>query len=244
MGFYDRRCVLTGLSLHGIDATLVPLLRLPDGYRPVALGIAGTYDRYGAIDGIDEDANTALVLSYFLRRLGDGGFVVEDPQPLEDIQDLVFHFERNGLSLAFPDHDFEPVSRLDGAPVDFALIAQPIWDAVTSVPPAASPTVEEWFARLCADAPPARDVYSGRFDEVAGHARQLHAVDEFVAAHGLAWVPPAEPAQRYPDQNDQHYGEDVRAYFDEAMRDYADVPTVRAALDGYARDELPAWLHD
>lgn len=44
----------------------------------------------------------------------------------------------------------------------------------------------------------------------------------------------------YPDQDDQHYGEDVRAYFDEAMRDYADVPAVRAALDGYARDELPA----
>ena len=122
VGFYDRRCMLTGLSLYGIDATLVPLLRLPDGYRPVALGIAGTYDRYGAIDGIDEDANTALVRSYFLRRLGDGGFVVEDPQPLEDIQD--------------------------------------------------------------------------------------------------------------------------RAYFDEAMRDYADVPAVRAALDGYARDELPAWLDD
>jgi len=55
VGFYDRRCMLTGLSLHGIDATLVPLLRLPDGYRPVALGIAGTYDRYAAFDGYARD---------------------------------------------------------------------------------------------------------------------------------------------------------------------------------------------
>lgn len=103
--------------------------------------------------------------------------------------------------------------------------------------------IDATWCRCCA-CPTARDVYSGRFDEVLGHASQLHAVDQFVTAHGLAWVPPAEPAQRYPDQDDQHYGEDVRAYFDEAMRDYADVPAVRAALDGYARDELPAWLDD
>jgi hypothetical protein len=76
---------------------------------------------------------------------------------------------------------------------DFALIAQPIWDAVTSLPP--------------------------------------------------AWVP-SDPAQRYPNDGDQHHGEDVRAFFEEAMRDYADVPAVRAALDAYARDELPAWLED
>jgi hypothetical protein len=74
--------MLTGLSLHGIDATLVPLLRLPEGYRAVALGMAGTYDRYGAIDGIDEDANTALVLGYFLRRLGTGRLRADRPADL------------------------------------------------------------------------------------------------------------------------------------------------------------------
>ena len=40
MGFYDCRCMLTGLALDG-DATLVMLRRAGDAYRPIALGIAG-----------------------------------------------------------------------------------------------------------------------------------------------------------------------------------------------------------
>jgi hypothetical protein len=248
MGFYDCRCMVTGLSLHGIDATLVPLLRESAGYRPITLGIAGTYDRYGAIDGIVEDTNTELVLAHFLVRLGDGGFVVDTEtlrigaeQPVSDIEDLVWCFERNGMSLAFAP-DFEPVATLDGIPVDFALIAQPVWDALAATVDPGRGSVDEWFKRAFGDVPTPGDIYRGRLAEVAEQVRQLYAVADFVAAHGLAWAPPNESAQRYPNgAGGQHHSGEVRLFFDEARRDYAGVPVVRAALDEYERDELPQW---
>jgi hypothetical protein len=73
MGFYDCRCMVTGLTLEG-DATLVVLRQAGDAYQPITLGIAGSYDRYGSIDGVEEDVNTGLVFSYFLDRRRDGRF--------------------------------------------------------------------------------------------------------------------------------------------------------------------------
>ena len=55
MGFYDTRCMLTGVSLHAIRATVVLVQRPGAAYRPIALGISGQYDRLGSIDGIEED---------------------------------------------------------------------------------------------------------------------------------------------------------------------------------------------
>jgi len=62
MGFYDCRCMATGVSLKGADAALVLLHRAAGEYAPISLAIKGNYNRLGAIDGVDEDANTRLVL--------------------------------------------------------------------------------------------------------------------------------------------------------------------------------------
>jgi len=228
MGFYDCLCMITGVSLHGVDATAVVLRREDDTYRPITLGIAGTYDRYGSIDGIAEDTHTDLVLSYFRDRLRDGRFVVdteylkiEPDEPFTDIEELLWCFERNNLCFddfpGTPDH----LAALDGAAVVSALIAQPVWDALAAT------------ATPAGGSAPAGDVYGDRWAEVSELARQFSAVNEFVVANGLVWAPPAEPSQRYPTGYGGQY--EMGEFLDEARRDYRDVPVVRAALDEYER---------
>src|SRR5262245_36531671 len=102
MGFYDCRCMATGVSLKGADAALVLLQQAAGQYAPVALAIKGNYDRLGSIDGIEEDANTRLVLRFFLGGLQSGAFRVEEDSltadecfPIRTVEDLLHGFERN-----------------------------------------------------------------------------------------------------------------------------------------------------
>lgn len=78
MGLYDSRCMITGVSLKGADAALVLLQPAANGYVPISLAIKGYYNRLGSIDGIEEDANTRLVLRYILDRSGAGAFQVNE----------------------------------------------------------------------------------------------------------------------------------------------------------------------
>src|SRR5262245_57016161 len=93
--------MVTGVSLKGIGAVLVGLQPVGRGYRPITLGIAGNYNRYGSIDGIEEDLGTELVLAYFADRVRDGAFVLDPSyvddygKPPHDIECLLAYFERN-----------------------------------------------------------------------------------------------------------------------------------------------------
>src|SRR5262252_9175675 len=78
VGFYDCRCMVTGVSLKGSDAAAVLLQKAAGVYRPIALAMKGNYNRLGTIDHISEDANTRLVLKFFLAKLG-GAFVIDEP---------------------------------------------------------------------------------------------------------------------------------------------------------------------
>src|SRR5262245_5127252 len=130
MGFYDCRCMVTGVSLKGVDASLVLLNKSADQYRPFALAIRGNYNRLGSIDGIKEDANSRLVLGYFLNALGAGSFTVDEQYlrlcecfPIRTIEQLLQGFERNMND--GPGH-----AVLDGQSVEFALIVQAVWDGI------------------------------------------------------------------------------------------------------------------
>jgi hypothetical protein len=74
MGFYDRKCMVTGVSLKGADAALVLLHQSFDNYVPLALAVKGNYNRFGSIDGIEEDANTQSILQFFQESLRSGAF--------------------------------------------------------------------------------------------------------------------------------------------------------------------------
>jgi hypothetical protein len=61
VGFYDQRCMITGVSLKKTQAAAVLLGKTGVAYYPIALAVRSTYDRLGSIDHVREDDNTRLV---------------------------------------------------------------------------------------------------------------------------------------------------------------------------------------
>ncbi|MEV0247710.1 hypothetical protein AB0H76_14045 [Nocardia sp. NPDC050712] len=228
MGFYDCRCMITGISLKITDATAVVLRRSGTEYRPLALGMHGTYDRQGGIDGIDEDRNTELVLRYFHERSREGrftGLISGD-----EIEELLQRIERTHCDIADEILSADSTT-LDGDLIVFALIAEPVWAAIATA--GSERPVAERLERLFGPASAGADIYRDRLPELAAALTETAAVADFVAANGLRWAPPSEPAQRYPtDYGAQHY-EEVVEFLDEARRDYRHHPTILAGLHAY-----------
>ncbi|MCX4094768.1 hypothetical protein [Nocardia sp. alder85J] len=248
MGYFDTNCLVTGVSLRPVDATLVVLQRVPGAYRPITLGMTGTHDRYGAIDGIEEDLNTDLVVGYFRARQRDGRFAAPEWDCDEtEVDVLVAGIARTCGAVAFPDFPagFPIATALDGEMIVHALIARPVWDALTQVAIRANDTVENQFERIFGPDSPATEIYRDRLTDLEKPIRELAAVTDFLSTHGLIWAPPPEPAQRYPTvgYGAIHTGDDVRDYLRRAQRDYQDIPGVRLALTRYAAAarELNDW---
>ncbi|MEV0294184.1 hypothetical protein [Nocardia sp. NPDC050710] len=250
MGFYDCNCMITGVSLMGIDATLVVLQRRGEIYLPITLGIAGTYDRLGGVDGVREDLNTELVLRYFVDRYRDGRFFAEDQTSISvgdwltsdsDIEELLQVIERTHLAIG--DDIYSASTLLDGHMIVFALIAQPVWDAIVDRVPAPNQSLGRQFRRLFGTTVAAADIYQARLPELVIPLGQLAEVNNFVEAHGLRWAPASEPSQRYPtDYGGQHYDEKIREFLDRAKHDYRNDPVVLTGLANYGR--LVEWEED
>ncbi len=244
MGFYDCNCMLTGISLMGIRATTVVLQRSGDTYAPITLGITGTYDRLGKVDGIREDLNTELVLRYFMDRSLDGRFFADDQTSVHDgglssdsdIEDLLHFVERTDASIAL-GIDESPSAALDGGALFSALIAQPVWDAVTAGPATSDSSSDQRFRRVFGDTSAPNEIYRERLLELTTPLNQLAAVDDFVKVHGLRWAPVPEPSQRYATDGygGQHYLEDIQEFLDRAKHDYRDEPVVLTGLADYER---------
>ncbi|WP_019927861.1 hypothetical protein [Nocardia sp. BMG111209] len=248
MGYYDSNCLVTGVSLRPVDATLVVLQRVPGGYRPITLGMTGTHDRAGAIDGIEEDLNTELVVRYFRDRQRDGRFEAPEWDCGDtDVDVLIACISRTCGAVAFPDFPagFPVLTALDGAMIVPALIARPIWDALTRSAARADESVAQQFDRIFGPGSPAGEIYRERLTDLEKPIRELAAVTDYLSANGLPWAPPPEPAQRYPTvgYGAIHTGGDVRDYLRRARRDHADIPDVHAALVDYhdAARELSDW---
>lgn len=225
MGLYDCRCMATGVSLKGADAALVLLQQEGDAYHPIALAIKGNYNRLGAIDNIEEDANTALVLKFFREKLRAGDFVIDedyfrsgDNYPIKELDQLLWGFERN-------INDNPNAALLNGRPVVFALLCRVVWDALArKVPPAKGPA-SAWFRQLFEGVPAAEAIYHGSLTKVSKHLREMSAVSAFLAGRGIAWTPPEDPGQDYP--------EEMRQYLAEARRAFSDSAVVLDALKDY-----------
>ncbi len=234
MGFYDCRCMLTGVSLKGADAALVLLQRAAGPYAPLALALKGNYNRLGAIDGIEEDANTRLILQFFLDGLRTGAFRVEADWlaghgfPIRTVEDLLQGFERNM-------NDHPDYAILHGQPVEFALIARAVWDTVARATPPLGESAPAVFQRLFGASPVAGEIYAGSLGEVPDHFHELAAVDAFMRDRGLSWRP--------TKAGDQDYAEEMRGYLGEARRAFADSDTVTAALR-YYEEEVGDLLDD
>lgn len=225
MGFYDCRCMATGVSLKGADAVLVLLQQTGSTHHPIALPVKGAYNRLGCIDGVAEDANTALILAYFLDRLRRGDFVVEADYlrarqlfPIENVGQLLAAFERN-------INDNPRAAVLNGRPVVFALLAGKVWGAVAAAAPPPSAPAATVFQRLFKGVPAAEGIYRGKLANVTRHLQELTGVHQFLAGRGLTWRPAEGPSQ--------HSADEMRAYLEAARQAFRDSPPVLQGLKQY-----------
>ena len=232
MGFFDARCMVSGVSLKGSSAALVLLEQIADAYRPIALAITGTYNRLGCIDNIQEDDNTDLILNFFLEKLNSGEFVAKahyfEPKGRSSIEHLLHSFERN-------INDYPTAAVLGGRPIVFALICKTVWDTLARAGPTSGGSPEQWFGQLFKDVFIAEGIYRGKLPSVSRHLRELHAVADFLGRRGLAWRP--------ADDVSQHYPEEMRQYLDEARQAFHDSDVILEALKDY-EDEVSDLLTD
>jgi hypothetical protein len=215
----------TGVSLKGADAALVLLQQATGEHVPMALAIKGNYNRLGSIDGVEEDANTRLVLRFFLDGLQSGAFRVDEEYlashrcfPIRTIEDLLQGCERNMND--GPGH-----AVLHDQPVVFGLVARAVWDTIAQAAPTPNESVSAVFQRLLGVSSVGAAIYGGVLGEVAGHIGELAAVDAFLRGRGLAWQPTEGGGQDYP--------EEMRQYLAEARQAFADSATIMTALRRY-----------
>jgi hypothetical protein len=228
MGFYDCRCMVTGVSLKGADAALVLLHQSSDHYVPLALAVKGNYNRLGSIDGIDEDANTQSVMRFFQESLRSGVFTVDEEYlrghgcfPIQTIEDLLQCFERNM-------NDGEGVAVLNGQSVVFALIARSVWDTIAEAAPTPVEPAMTSFKRLFKASPVGLEIYARSVGAVSKHIGELAAVDSLLNRRRLSWQPSEATGHDYP--------EEMRQYLDEARGIFSDSPTILAALRRYEQE--------
>lgn len=248
MGFYDTTCMITGINLgSSVDTAVVLLQREPAGqYSPISLGIHGTYDGFGSIDGVPGDLNATLLTRFFSDAHRAGRFGAHDQthvgtpnwfDPDIDIESLLFLVERTvSCSDLYDDGSpYPPSTVLDGNPVVFAMIAQSVWDAIAAQH--RSPRMSLTTSAFGPGADVATDIYGQHVDQLVEPLRQFAAVSDFITNWPLLrWAPPNEPVQRYAlGSGHQFTDEDNRQFVEDARREYRGVTAIQAALDTYVR---------
>jgi hypothetical protein len=226
MGFYDYRCMLTGVSLQPERAVLVPLYESDGALAPIAFGIKGSYNRLGAIDRIEEDANTNAILEFFLGKLATREYVVDEEYlrgerafPITNIEQLVSGFERNVT-------DHPRAALLHGLAVKYGLISRSVWQGVVD---AALPLPSDTnvLHKLFADSAIAARIYRNGVDRLMTHANELSAIMDLMRGRHLVWTAPSDP--------DQWYDREMLQFLNAARAAFSDCPPVLAGLNAYER---------
>lgn len=241
MGFFDMKCMLTGVSVDLVGTLLVVLRCTPAGYEPISLGVPGEYDGTGSIFPESDDRGVELLHGYLSEQHRNGRFVVKpavDDDPIDfpgqyGVQGLLTYLMDSWL-LAWPYGDNEPLTPLplavlDGDALVYALIAQPVWDAIAAASSAPAATLDAAFGNSTIP----REIYGAHVLELDSQLRALAQMTEFVRTKGLRWAPPAEPDQRYPSDGDQWGEAESMELVAQARVDYRDDPAVLAGLDAY-----------
>lgn len=246
MGFYDTPCLITGTSLSYVDATAVLLRRNVSGdYMPVSLGIKGAYDGYGCLESVEKDHGIEALIAFFADALDSGRFRAQDttrigePRWTEaDIDTLLYLVERTTTCAELYGGLWQPSTLLDGDPVVMAMIAQPVWDAITAERHDDGDLVADAFG---AGRDTAAEIYGsdlhGRLREPL---RELAAMSRFIGKHPpLRWAPPGEREQPYfRDVGHQFSDEDRRHFLAIARNDYRENHELQRALDAVAAATL------
>jgi hypothetical protein len=225
VGFFDCRCLLTGVSLKGARAAAVLLEKSGGTYHPIALALHGSYDRLGAIDGVTRDAHSDLVLSFFLGKEKAGTFAIdrdywsEDRHPITCVDDLLWGFERN-------TNDNPKTALLDGQPIVTALICAAVWRAIAADAPERGGGA--LFAGLFGGVAAAEEMYGASVEALSTQIAELSAVSTFMRRRRIDWTP--------TEAGGQDGAAEMRKYLAEALVRFAGEDAVLAGLQRYERE--------
>ncbi len=226
------KCMLTGVSIDFIGTMAVVLRYTPAGYEPVSLGISGEYDGAGHLDGLRSDPGTELLHDFLKQSLRRGRFVTTygyNESSLDGSYRLDAMFGLIENYWVGDDAYEQPAAVLDGAPLVYATIARPIWEAIAATEGQGPVTLRTVFG----DNPIPHEIYGAHAAEVDPQLQEFARIADFVTAHELRWAQPFEPAQRYPTEGEQRgEGESVELVA-RAREDYRDSPAMLAGLDAY-----------
>jgi hypothetical protein len=213
--------MISGVSLKGASALLVPLQEIDGALVPIALAIKGRYNRLGSIDGIEADANTSAVLKFFLDRLASGEFVVDADYlrkeklfPIATIEQLLQAFERN-------INDHSQAALLNRRPVVFALIGNSIWQSIVEAETLRILPLETVLGSNSV----ATQIYAKGAYPVRDSVAELDCISNFLNSRNLPWQSAGDPGQHYPD--------DMQAFLNAAKEKFRDSEMLLAGLRAY-----------
>jgi hypothetical protein len=213
--------MISGVSLKGASTLLVPLQEIDGALAPIALGIKGTYNRLGSIDGIEADANTAAVLKFFLGRLASGEFVVDADYlrreklfPIATIEQLLQAFERN-------INDHSQAALLNRRPVVFALIGNSIWQSIVEAETLRILPLETVLGSNSV----ATQIYGKGTYPVRDCVAELDCISNFLDSRNLLWQSAGDPAQ--------HHFDDMQTFLNAAKEKFRDSEMLLAGLRRY-----------
>lgn len=131
MGFFDFRCLASGLSLCGERAVAIWLLRDGEKFVPISLPVRGAYDRLGSVDGVKTDSNTARLLDAFesalaakrLKLKGDAAWTWKNDSHVHGMERVLRVIERSTS---------QGEASLSGKELALTLVHERIYDAVVA----------------------------------------------------------------------------------------------------------------
>lgn len=220
MGFYDRRCSVSGVSLKGQRCHLVLLRQRGDRFEPIWSPVGGPYNRLGSIDVRPDVAVEVGLLRQAVRRLHAEGRLVSHWGPLQDTEPFFELFEPNRNRVT-----------LDGDPIQLTLIhhriSNGVFDEMTPMEELESlsgvePSVlyRRAFEGLEPLAPYSEEL--GATLSFRGGARQLIKLREWHERH-QPW--------RVPSEAGQHSEEDVARFVAEARARLAPWPLAATSVE-------------
>ncbi|GGF13618.1 hypothetical protein [Williamsia phyllosphaerae] len=240
MGFFDTNCMITGLSLSSARATAVILRRSKGADVPTSVGIHGTYDRYGTIDLIEEDAASDRVVEYFVDAARVGSFIGDQDPTDRDVEGLLRVLTDSNLVF---ENIGQPTATLEGDLVTFALIASTVWESICAGGLRVPDGPPSLAVRAFGVTPLAAHLDASSSPDVDASLRELLTVDATLADVGLRWASVFDPDQRFPSDGAQHSHDEIVPTVGVARRTYRDHPAILAGVEACIREsEWDTWL--
>ncbi|NME68586.1 hypothetical protein [Flammeovirga aprica] len=214
MGFFDTRCMISGLSLKLSETVAVFLIQQGDILQPISLPIFGTYNRLGTIDCVEENINTVIVLNFFKSKIASGDIKVDwdevDFDQVDNIEQL-FEIVERGVTQNYASVLFNNMK------IGFALIDKFIWNSIITVQHKEEPFP---FQGLMLD------VYQ-QYNDLEELSRQFFYLEMFMKENQMSWS--------LPSDHEQHYDEEISEFLDLAYVKFMNNPVIMNGIESYSK---------